>query len=130
MNKLEESIMGSIESLTRATANYVYKRIDNSSSKEAYKLGMEECISTLKEGWDNLDLLKMRLRNVADQVDSRYKTSILSTNSSKKSYYLLACEQVIEIVSSLETRFVTGGYDSFYNSFNTEVFSYENKSIF
>lgn len=111
MKQQEEVILDTTKTmlvLTRGTAKFVYKRIDNLKAKEAYKVAMLACIDVLSTGYKNISLIKLKILGIREDVNHLYPTMFLNPKRLEIASYSLACDQVLEIVNSLEARFIYG----------------------
>jgi hypothetical protein len=102
-----------MELLTRSTAKYVYRRIgvDRSKDREAYKIGILSCISVFEEGFHNLEMIKTKVNALKDESRFLFPKNLFNNRTSEIKYYNVALNQVIEIIRSIEVRFITGGSD-------------------
>lgn len=140
MNKNIKSTLESMIMLTKSTGSYVYRRITDSKARKAYETAIKMCLehmehelSFYKDDSDkgDLTLLKFKINDILESVDVRYPTTLFSTSGDLRKYHLIACDQVKEIVTNLEARFITGGSDLKPRELPYKGISlYENKSIF
>jgi hypothetical protein len=110
--KLKVDDLNSILTLVKATGNYTYNRIYSSKDAAAYRHAMKDCISTLEEGLENLDLIRHKVECLRSEPNSLYKDKLFNNKSSERRYYLLAVNQTIEVIDSIKLRFITGDTDS------------------
>jgi hypothetical protein len=117
--------------LTRATANYIHRRIENLSHRNAYAKGMSRCVDAMKSASFSHSLMREKLNLIEQSVDQEYKQSFFKRFRLEREYYLLAVENCIDIIDSIEARFVTGTCDSdprFYK--NKSLLVYKNELNF
>ena len=97
--------------LLKSTASYVHHRIGHQRGKDAYKEAMTSAISILKEGIQNLDIVKTKIISLKDETKHLYKPTIFNKRQEEIAYYNIAIDQALEIVSKLEERFIVGMSD-------------------
>jgi hypothetical protein len=90
----------------KATGKYVYDRIGNPKGKEAYRLSMKSCLEVMNAGWIDIGIIKTKIR-----VEHSYKTTLFNKYHAEITYHNLAIDNALDIVSKLETRFITGEFD-------------------
>lgn len=91
---------------------YAYSRIHSPKAKAAYINAMRECVKHVSSGLDNMDMIYARIESVRSHTNEYYPTKIFSNREDERSNHILAVEHAMEIVKSLEARFLTGTSDS------------------
>lgn len=59
-----------------------------------------------------MDMIKSRIASIKDEARMRYPKKIFNNREDEVNHYNLAVDQAMEIVRSLEARFITGTSDS------------------
>lgn len=118
-------------SLTRSTARYVHKNIQSHSGKEAYKIAMLACLEILDSDLRSLDLIRQKIEGVREDMDQYFKSTLFNSKKSEQYYYNLACTQTLEVMASIEGRFITGMQDGYARKYKGgSVYEYEDEGIF
>ena len=69
---------------------------------------MLACIEVFQSGFTNLEIVKLKVNSVRDEAVHIFKPSLFNNRKSEVFYYTMAVNQAMEIISSLEERFITG----------------------
>lgn len=116
MNTSSTSVASVSETMTvlmKSVGRYVHKRITSKKGKDAYRYAMKECIQCMSEGIQNLDMIKKRIEALESEIQARYPTTFFNrTRSEERVHFMMAINQALEIVRSLEGRFLTGMSDA------------------
>lgn len=91
------------------------------ASQEAHIRGTKSCIDIVNFGYTNMDLLKSKLHGELSAATDLYPGRRFSSQRLEREAYERAVNNALEIVISLETRFITGGSRDFKSK---TVFSY------
>ena len=98
--------------LAKATANYIYRRIEYISYREAYAKGMAKCIETMKNTAHSHSLMRTLVGSIERDLDKDYPQTFFKKFRIEREYYMLAVENSLDIINSIEGRFITGTSDS------------------
>jgi hypothetical protein len=117
--------------LMKATGTYVYRRIENRARhREAYRLGMTKCIQEMTSGRDDIQSHRDVIVWQMGEVFTYYPNRFFFKNENQK-YYIMACQNALEIIDRLEARFITGASDTDPRMFRDKnLFYYSNEEIF
>jgi hypothetical protein len=66
----------------------------------------------MSSGFTDLNIIKTKITSVKDEKDTKYIASFLSKKDSQRAAFDLAVDHALDIVNSLEGRFITGQSDS------------------
>jgi hypothetical protein len=116
--------------LTKSTGNYVYKRILSEKEKAAYRTSMDQCLSILNEGFNNLSIMRTKIESLKEETLHLYVPTLFNNRKSEVVYHNLAIDQVIEIMFKLELRFLGGGDIEPRHLKNKSLFTYTNSDTF
>jgi hypothetical protein len=94
----------------RATGNYTQARITNKLEKEAYIEGMRICIE-LVSNYEFSRYLDEVIVDACVQYSSIKKNPFFSF-AKPKDYYEMAYKQTLDIIASIDKRFVSGSADT------------------
>lgn len=116
----------------KATANYVLSRILDADGREAYTTAMKDCINYLDfYGTGGLHALTENIKDTQEEVELYKKQFSIFKKDKMARYYLMACSHALDVVNSLETRFIIGSSGTDLKLANRKgLFTYENKSVF
>lgn len=112
--------------LVRSTGNYVLSKMDTSTGSFIYRKTMLRCIDILSQSND-LDISESLILDFKSSGNHLYPNKFFRSNK-EIIYHNLGCDQVLDIIHSIRTRFVVGGSNS-YKSLK-ERWLYEDKSVF
>lgn len=96
--------------LMKSTGHYVHRRILKERDKVAYVSGVKDCLLILTDEWASFDDMRTALANT-NMVHQRIPTRFMKSRKEERKYYVLAYEHALDIVNSLEKRYVTGSGD-------------------
>lgn len=91
--------------LITSIAKYSIKRIENKNKRLAYVSAIKKC-APFNES--SLCELKEKIKRQAELASLLYKKSIFNTNNSKIEGHALACQHAMDIVNSINKRFIVG----------------------
>lgn len=113
--------------LMRATANFVYRRIDRTNGKGrlSYKECMTRCIEFATVY--GLDTAEFYISEYASAHNFLYPKRFFNAREEEIKYHKLACTNAIEVIRSIRSRFIEGGSS---DPKTKGGFYYENESIF
>jgi hypothetical protein len=123
--------------LMRATGHYVVRRIESKQGREAYIHAMRTCIKHVEDMFHKDDYDMALVKQVllefkpAGEITLYPKRFFSLSRKDSVRYHQMAVSQAIEIVSYIESRFVTGANDPGprLHKYNGEIL-HEDKSIF
>lgn len=117
--------------LMRSTGKYVYRRITTKQGKDAYRLSMVECIKVVSSGLENLDMIKTKVQSHLSETEHLYPKTLFNKRHEEIRYHEMAVYQTMDILESLEARFITGSCDSEPRGYRGKAIDiYEDESIF
>lgn len=121
--------------LTKSTARYVHKRLEkNGKYRGAYTCAMTQSITELKnciEDDRTIMYTRSRVEGIKIFADNVYPKHWYKSNEECRGYYNMAIDQVLEIIDSLDSRFITGGCDTDPRMFRGRgLHIYEDESVF
>ena len=96
----------------KSVGRYVHRRTLTQKGREAYLKAMRDCITYTNSGLTNLELVKTKISSLIDEVDHLYPKSMFNSRATERKHYYMALGHALEIVNSLEARFITGAADS------------------
>ena len=100
--------------LLKATGKYVYPRISNIKHQQAYQLGMQFSLSILNSELAEpvgLMSLKKEIASLRNSVPSHFPDNFFNRRTDEREYYNLAIDHALDIIFSLEAKFITGEGD-------------------
>lgn len=124
------SVSETIVALMRATGNYVYHKISTEEGKAAYKSSLKECIEYASSGLTNLDLLRTKIEGHRNEAFHLYTKSFFNKRLDEYRCHEMAVDQALDIVTSLEKRFILGQSDDAPRNYKGKGYIYEDQSIF
>ena len=124
------SVSETIAMLMKSTGHYVHKRIVGDLGKKAYQVAMQECLDHVQHGYTNLDLIKAKVQGVYDNALHLYPKRMFNKREEERRCHQMAVDQALEIISSLEKRFIVGGADDAPRTYNGKGIVYEDQSLF
>ena len=116
--------------LMKSTGYYVYGRLGSSNGREAYRLAMKECIDVASSGFTNLEIIKTKILSVGENASNLYPTSFFNKRLESYKCHEMAVANALDIVCSIEKRFITGSSDSASRIYKGIGVLNEDKSIF
>lgn len=129
-NNLILSVSETMLVLMKSTGNYVHSRIAAESGKEAYKASLDECIKIVGSGLLSLDMIKSQVEAHRAEAVHLYKTSLFNKRLEEYRCHEMAVDNALDIIRSLEGRFITGQSDTDPKFFRGKGTIYEDKSVF
>lgn len=96
----------------KSTGRYVHRRIEKQSGKDAYRDAMRACIEFVSAGEYELSTVKAQIEGWKDHLRHRFPNKFLSKRDYERRHHDLACQHALDIVNSIEARFITGSCDS------------------
>lgn len=124
------SVSETMAMLMKSMGHYVYRRIGTTEGKEAYRLAMKECIDHVSSGLTNLDMIKAKIEGIRDEASHRYPKRMFNKRLDEHRCHQMAIDQALDIVNSLEKRFILGQHDDAPRNYKGRGFVYEDQSIF
>lgn len=106
------NISKDMASLMKATGAYVYTRLQTPKGKEAYRLCMKSCIEHTKAGWLTTYMIKCKIEGLRSETEHLYPKKLFSKKTEEIKCHNMAIDHALEIVSSLEGRFILGQSDA------------------
>ena len=129
-NALVLSVSETMAMLMKSMGHYVYRRLGTVEGKEAYRVAMKECIQHVSSGLTNLDMIKAKIEGIRDDASHRYPKRMFNKRLEERRCHEMAVDQALDIVSSLEKRFILGQSDDAPRNYNGRGIVYEDQSIF
>lgn len=125
------SVLEMMAMLMRSTGRYVHLRIETVHGKEAYRIAMKECIQHVMSDLSNLEMIKFRIKHVADEAEHLYPKRMFNGRQEERRCHQMAVDQALEIVTNLEKRFILGQSDDAPRTYKDKGFLlYEDESLF
>ena len=103
----ESEVAQLIVTLIKSTAKYMVLRISNESARLVYKNAMRQCIYIVTQ-YPLIDKCKAEIKCSTKNMTIAYPDKWWKSNYKAREYHLLAFTQTLEIISSIEKRFVNG----------------------
>lgn len=116
--------------LMRSTAGYMRSRLSKVEDVEAYTKVMISIISLTQIGLLSVEMLIAKIEALRDEASTLYVDSFFSKKESQRKFHYMAIDHALDIVNSVNGRFVTGLSDSAPRIYKGRGFLYEDKSIF
>ena len=116
--------------LMKSTGHYVYRRITTNEGKESYRAAMQECIDHVSHGYTSLDLIKAKVNGVYENASHLYPKRMFNKRLEELRVHQMAVDQALEILHSLEIRFILGGADDAPRNYKGKGIVYEDQSLF
>lgn len=117
--------------LMKSMGRYVHARLTTTEGKQAYQKAMQFCINETSLGLTNLEIVKARIQGVREDSIHRYKKTLFNRRHQEFNAWNLACDQALEIVNSIEARFLNGQHDAEPRMYrNSTWFLYEDENLF
>jgi hypothetical protein len=107
----------------KSTGRYVHHRIATLKGKDAYLKAMRSCIGVIALGFTDLSIVKTKVGAVREEANSKYISNFFNDRKIEVEYHNMAVDQALEIVNTLEARFITGLHDP-------EPRAYKNSTMF
>ena len=115
----------------RSMGKYVHKRITTSEGKDAYRRAMQECIGYVESGLESLVMIKARVEGVRGDAEYLYPKSLFNSRREELRCHNLAIDQAVEIINSIEARFIIGQSDNEPRTYrNKGWLLYEDQDLF
>lgn len=124
------SVSETMAMLMRSMGHYVYCRLGTNEGKEAYRLALKECIVHVSSGFTNLEMVKAKIEGIRDEAAHRYPKRFFNKRDEEVRCHHMAVDQALEIVDSLEKRFILGQHDDAPRNYKGRGVVYEDQSIF
>lgn len=125
------SVSETIVLLMKSTGSYVYHRLGTQEGKESYRLSMKECINYASSGLESIEMIKAKIEGHRSEAQHLYPTKLFNKRVEEYRCHHMAIDQALDIVNSLQGRFITGQYDLEPRGFRGKgIIYYEDKSIF
>lgn len=117
--------------LMRSMGRYVHHRLGTVEGKESFRLAMTDCISHVESGLESLDMIKARIEGLREEVQHRYPKRMFNKRLEEHRCHAMAIDMAIDIVNSLEARFITGQADDAPRGYRGKGWLlYEDQSLF
>lgn len=117
--------------LMRSTGKYVHQRLSTEQGKEAYKLSMRECLKCVTSGLETVDMIKTKIEGHRNEATHLYVKSFFNKRIEEYRCHEMAIDQALDIVNSLEARFITGQCDSEPRGYRGKgIVYYEDETLF
>jgi hypothetical protein len=120
------SVSETMAMLMRSMGTYAYYRLPNQECKEAFRLAMKDCIVQVTSGIENLEMIKLKIEGIRPEADHLYPSKMFSKKLEHKRGHNIAVDMALDIVNSIEARFVTGQYDSEPRAYKNHGWTYIN----
>ncbi len=136
LKQLAISTLPTMETLLKATGNYVYLRIADKHEKAAYYQAMRQAILKVKHhsSEDAPDMFVASLRASIDLIrqdaSSLYPKRLFVSRASELRGHNMAIDQALEVISSIEGRFITGQCDSAPRNYKYGGDVYDDQTVF
>lgn len=114
----------------KATGTYVYRRTLGENNKEAYRISMQKCIMAAELHQGDFKSLKAILRKYKSYAEDLYPSKFLNSKKQERNSHDLAIAHAVEIVDSLESRFIEGSSDSELRIYRNIGYTYDATKIF
>ena len=124
------SVSETMAMLMKSMGQYVHRRITTVEGKEAYRLAMKECISCVSSGLTNLDMIKTKIEGIREEADHKYPKRFFNKRLEERRLHSMAVDQALDIVNSIEKRFVIGQSDDGPRNYKGIGLLYEDQSLF
>lgn len=98
--------------LMKSMGRYVHHRLGSLENKEAYRLAMQDCINHVSAGLESMDMIYARIEGVRDEAQHRFPKRFFNKRLEEYRCHDMAVDHAMDIVKSLEARFITGQSDS------------------
>lgn len=73
---------------------------------------MQEAIAIVDSGLESLDLIKIKIEGIRDDAQHRFPKRMFNKREDEIRCHTMAVDQALDIVNSLEARFITGQSDA------------------
>lgn len=110
--------------LLRATGNHIYYKIQSQTHRDIYEQSMRRCLEFLQQPID--DAIQL-ITEYKLQSNILYPTRLFNMHN-KAFYHEMACNNAIDVLQSIKTRFIDGGQKHYLVM--SGGWLYEDKSIF
>lgn len=98
--------------LMRSMGKYVHRRIGTTRGKEAYRKAMSHCIYFVSSNEENLDTIKAYIEGWKHNLHIEYPNTLFKNRTLEREHHTMACIHALDIVKSIEARFITGTHDA------------------
>jgi hypothetical protein len=123
------NISETMATLMRSVGKYVYYRLPK-SERQAYRHSMKTCIKHVSNGADSIEHIIKSIEEERHKADVLYKDRLFKRLSSQRNSHLLAIDHALDIVRSLEARFITGQFDPEPRAYKHVGELYEDEDLF
>lgn len=106
------SISETMTMLMKSSGIYVYNRLTTHHGREAYRVAMKECISYVSCGLESMEMIKARIEGFKAEAEHLYPKRLFNSRYEERRCHHMAINQALNIVNTLEARFITGQCDS------------------
>lgn len=96
--------------LLRSTGNYVHKRITLPKGRQSYRDCMQRCIEIVK--LYDLDTAQFYISEYTTAHNFLYPKRFFNNREEEIKYHKLACNNALDILRSVRSRFIEGGSSS------------------
>lgn len=96
----------------RSMGKFVHRRLGSIEGKEAYRIAMQDCINYVSCGLESMTMIKAKIEGVRDEAQHRYPKKFFNKRIEEYRCHDMAVSHALDIVNSLEARFITGQSDS------------------
>ncbi len=124
------SVSETMAILMRSMGYYVFRRIDSKEGREAYRLAILECIGHVSAQHIDLGRIKSEIIHTMSKASAQYQSKLFNNREKEKQCHIMAAEQAMEIVESIEARFITGQADRTPRIYKFGGHVYEDKESF
>lgn len=92
---------------------------------------MQECLDHVRSGLESMEMIKARIEGVREEANHRYKKTMFNGRREEFKCWNLAVDQAMEIVNSIEARFLNGQQDAEPRIYRGSTwFLYEDENLF
>lgn len=105
------SVSETMAVLIRSMGKYIHGRISTTEGKEAFRLVIIEAIHHVSSGWENVDIIKARIRSIKGETDHLYPKGFFNKRLEERRCHEMAVDLTLDVVNSLNARFLTGQSD-------------------
>lgn len=98
--------------LMKSMGRYIHHRLGLLENKEAYRLAMQDCIYHVSEGLESMEMIYARIEGVRGEAKHRFPKKLFNKRLEEYRCHDMAVDHAMDIVQSLEARFLIGQSDS------------------
>ena len=96
----------------KSTGHYVHRHILKQQNKDAYVAAVKDCLTVFADEYrDTCASLRVGILSHQAKAEWRYPSKMFNKRDEERKYHILACEHALDIVNSLEKRYIVGGAD-------------------